>query len=180
MRHCLLSLFCIVMLFSCETEETYELATSSNDFIELEMDGQTLLLNARPQLYSGNHYRNSDGTTTVSIGHSTADHLHVLSLNLSGCAFEPTDAPLTFGTKAVATTAASCSTEQQNVTISYTTFETRGSPSCPHLVGTPTDLSGTITIETWTPGGQVVGTFETDRTAAHDYTLRGRFQTTLE
>ncbi len=175
----LLPLLCTFLLTSCETEEVYELATSNHDFIELEIDGEKMLMNARPQL-SSNYYWYDGSNASVDIAHSTPDHLHSLELSLSGCDFGPADAPLRLGTKADNKSAAGCSAREQGVTISYTTFELGGSPGCPHLEGTPTQLSGTVSITEWSADGRVVGTFETDRTTAHDYTLRGRFETTLE
>lgn len=162
---------------SCETEETYELATSSQDFIELTIDGRDLLLNARPAV-SSNYYYYEHGQGNLHIEHSTPDNLHAIYLNLADCGVEAGEAPRSFGTKAGES--ADCPPTEQEVTIGYTTFEMSGSPSCPHLEGVPTELTGTVTIDNWSEDGRVTGTFETDPTGTETHVLSGRFQTTLQ
>lgn len=178
MHRLLLPLLFGILLSACQTKEVYELPTSDQDFIELDIDDRKLLMDARPTIGTGYYYR-SEESTSMRIEHSTSDHLHALTLDLSGCAFGPEDAPMALGTKA-APGQTPCSTKLPDVTIAYTTFETAGSYGCPHLVGEPTELTGTINIASWTADGRVTGTFETDRDAEHDYVLSGRFETTLE
>ena len=166
---------CLFLFTACPTEETYELATSPETFIELEMDGETILLNSRPSVTS-NYLYTEWGQDGLHLEHSTPDNRRAVFLNLTGCNLVNTKTARTLATGAAA---GDCSTEASTVTIGYTAFvqETRG--ACPHIAGVPTELDGTINIESWTEDGHVSGTFETFADEEHDYVLKGRFQSRL-
>ena len=156
---------------ACEPAEGYELATSELSYIELDVDGQTLLLNAIPSVTVNSYYQDSEGEQ-LYIEHATADNTHLLSIALSGCDLGQSATTHVFGTKATGN--ATC-VDAQSVTISYTTLSLAGSAHCPYLTGEPNVLSGTVVIESWAEDGLVTGTFEADALEGHP--LSGRFQT---
>jgi hypothetical protein len=162
------------LCFGCETEEVYELPTSQENFIALNVDGQEILLNALPARTANYYYR--DGTDNeLYVEYTTSDNRHSLFLQLADCALAPGMMAKTF--RSGGETGADC---RREVTIGYTTFQMNESPSCPHLDGVPTLLTGRMTVDRWTANGQIEGSFESDPTGEEEYVLRGTFQTTLD
>ena len=165
-------------LTACESSETYELATSDQDFIEVEIDGVKTLMNSRPVLESNYYYRDYNETgDQVYIEHSTPNNRQSIFLMVNDCDLNAQKGARTFASDGSGQT--DCDPLTQTVSIGYTVFEMDGNVYCPHLEGVPTELPGTITIEEWTEDDYIRGTFETFSDAEHDYVLSGRFQTKL-
>lgn len=176
MLHRTLILSTLMLLLACEAEERIELATSPQEFIELNLNGEELLLNARPSR-SSSYYFTSSTQEGLRIEHASEDNRHVVFLDFADCVLTPGEAPRILGTKS--NDSRCSSTEDGHVVIGYTAFEMGGSAYCPHLEGVPTELTGTVTLTEWTADGWVEGTFETDPAGAEGYVLTGRFQTTV-
>ena len=165
-----LPLLLIATLLGCESEETYELATSGEDFVRLQIGDQEYLMNARPER-TATHFSSSGGWESLEVQRSTADHAHVIQLNLGDCSLKEAVLPKSF-----ITDAGTCGGSVQDVAIAYTTFQTSESPGCPHLVGEPTQLAGTITIDSWGADDLVVGSFESTTMGGNGHALRGTFR----
>ena len=168
-------LFTLLLLIGCSAEERIELAPSAQEFIEVDINGEQLLFNARPSRNSSYYYIGST-KEGLRIEHATADNRYVLYLEFADCVLTPGEVPRTIGTKSQDSR---CAAEAGHVVIGYTTFEMSGSAACPHLDATPNQLSGTVSIEQWTADGWIEGTFETDPAGDDGLVLRGRFQTTV-
>ncbi|WP_116126926.1 hypothetical protein [Lewinella sp. IMCC34183] len=165
-----LPLLLIATLLGCASEETYELATSGEDFVRLQIGEQEYLMNARPER-TVTRFRSSNGWESLEVQRSTADHAHVIQLNLGDCSLKEAVLPKSF-----VTDAGTCGGSAQDVTIAYTTFNTNEAPGCPHLVGEPTQLAGTITITSWGADDLVIGSFESEVTDGDGHRLRGTFR----
>lgn len=164
---CLLLAFA---LYGCDSEETYELSTSEEDFIRLQIGDQTYLMNARPEL-TATHFTSSGGWEKLEVQRSTEDHEHVIQLNLGDCSLKQAVLPKSF-----VTGAGTCGGSAQDVNIAYTTFDLGGSSGCPHLVGEPTQLAGTITIDSWGADDLITGSFESAAMDGDGHALRGTFR----
>lgn len=161
-------LLCVTCLQRCASKETVTLAGADDHYISIDHGNEHILLNSPVEAY----YATSDDAQiddVLRITRQSTDGIRSVSLVLSGANLRSRQLPKSFGISS-----GPDAPTGEKADIYYTSLLLGDDPVCPHLVGEPTLLRGTIFIESWRADGLMTGSFFTDPNQAFQFT--GDFQ----